>query len=124
MGTVAGDPFEKGRTAPGGERAFDVTVASVDGTAYVEVRGDLDAATCGQLRGRLMEIVSAGANTVVIDCARLAFMDSTGLGVLVETHKRLAERGSKKAISLRNASPSIRRLFSISGLDALIDVEP
>jgi anti-sigma B factor antagonist len=120
---VADDPFEERRARAGSRRPFAVHVASVDGTAFVEVRGDLDAATCDQLRGRLMEVVSAGTDAVVIDCARLAFIDSSGLGVLVETHKQLVERGATTPLTIRNASASVRALFGITGLDGLIDVE-
>ena len=55
----------------------------------LEIGGEIDVYTAPRLRERLIEMVDAGENQVVIDLGRVEFLDSTGLGVLVGAHRRL-----------------------------------
>jgi anti-sigma B factor antagonist len=57
------------------------------------VGGEVDVATAPQLRAKLVDLVQNGTGTVVVDLTPVAFMDSTGLGVLLAGHQRARARG-------------------------------
>ncbi|MFF8942137.1 STAS domain-containing protein [Streptomyces sp. NPDC014864] len=64
-----------------------------------------------------------GAPTLVVaDCSRLLFCDSSGIGAFVRLYQRLLPHGAV----LRVAAPpaSVRRAFSLTGLDGPIPVHP
>ena len=105
------------RTAP-----VDLGLTSeVDGTAAtVVVRGELDVYTAPQLRARLHDLVDAGISTVTLDLADLAFIDSSGLGVIVGTLKRLRERDGN--LVLRSPSRATAKVLDITGLSQILDV--
>jgi len=92
--------------------------------AVVSLEGELDLAAAPQLRECLVALVESGATDIVLDVARLDFIDSTGLSVLVMALNRThAVEGSTV---LRHPSPSIIRLLEITGLRAVfaVDGEP
>ncbi len=59
------------------------------------------------------------AGTVlVVDLTKTTFLSSGGLGLLVRTGKKLAERGG--GLALAHPQPSVARLLRAVGLDAVI----
>lgn len=84
----------------------------------IEVAGDLDMSSTPQLRDRLHELTQGGARVVVVDLAGVGFMDSSGLGALVVAYKSLRERDGWLGVA--GASPSVRRVFSITSVDRVI----
>ena len=49
----------------------------------------------------------------------MSFVDSSGLGVLVGTYKRLRDEGDG-SIRIVGAQPSVRKVFEITGLEAAL----
>jgi anti-anti-sigma factor len=72
------------------------------------------------LRRALDEALEASPHTVV-DFTELSFIDSSGLSVLVEAHKRARDRGG--VFVVRNPTPMLRRLLDITRLDSLLVLE-
>jgi anti-anti-sigma factor len=96
---------------------------AIDGpTAVVRVEGELDASTAALLDDALRRIAGADGATerVVIDSRGLAFIDSSGLSVLVAAHKRLKKDGSELVVAAPSAP--VRRLFDIAGLDRVLTI--
>jgi anti-anti-sigma factor len=79
----------------------------------VRLVGELDLYNAEEVRGTL-ETVSAGRpGRIVVDLSEIAFIDSTGLGVLVEARSKLPER---RTFLLASPQPETRRALEISGL--------
>jgi anti-sigma B factor antagonist len=60
--------------------------------------------------------------TVTLDCSRLEYISSAGLGVLLKTQKRLLASAGK--IRLAGVQPHLRDIFVYAGLDQLFEIEP
>jgi anti-sigma B factor antagonist len=90
------------------------------GCTVVEVRGDVDLATCAQLQESLQRLVDAGDRHLVVDLTGVGFMDSSGLGVLVTIFKALREGDGR--LGLAAAQPAVRRVLSITSVDRAIEV--
>jgi anti-sigma B factor antagonist len=67
-------------------------------------------------------VLSGGARNVVVNLGGVAFMDSSGLSVLVAGMKGAREAGGEMAIAC--ASEPILKIFAITGLDRLISIHP
>ncbi|MGE5287256.1 MAG: STAS domain-containing protein [Micromonosporaceae bacterium] len=99
-------------------------------TACVTVRGSCTVVILGgysdlSTRDQLRDVLNAaakGTSHLVVDMSRLGFMDSTGLGVLVDVHKRLSGRGGKLALAA--PQPIVAKVLAISGLDQVLDLYP
>lgn len=58
---------------------------------------DLDASYVGRVRPQIERLAEADED-VVLDLSKVQFIDSSGLGILVFLHKRLAAKGHKLKI--------------------------
>jgi len=64
--------------------------------------------------------VRQGANIVIIDLTKVDFMDSAGLGVLVQIHKRVHSSGGKFCLS--SISEKVKMLFELTSLDSVFEI--
>ncbi|HSZ69971.1 MAG TPA: STAS domain-containing protein [Solirubrobacteraceae bacterium] len=89
-----------------------------DGTLSIALVGELDLAGAGQLEACLEQAEREGRARLVIDLGGLAFIDSTGLRLLLQADARARERGCE--LLLRRGEPSVQRVFEVTGaLDVL-----
>ena len=90
---------------------FSLKFAREDDTDIVRVVGELDVATAPALRQALNDLIDHGNCTVRLDLARMTFIDSTGLSVLLGGLRRLREAGGE--LVLVNPSRSSFRVLEI-----------
>ena len=83
--------------------------------------GEVDPHTAPQLESALGELIDGGASTIRIDAEGLAFIDSSGLRVLVDAHRRLGSEST--VLVLAQVSPTFRRLLEVTGLDERVTIE-
>jgi anti-anti-sigma factor len=94
-------------------------VTTRDGThTRLAVGGEIDMATADQVAERLLAIAEGGEGHVEIDMSKVTFCDSTGLKVLLDAHRTLADAG--RALRLTRASPQVMRLLVLSGTQVLL----
>lgn len=67
--------------------------------AVLELTGELDAKTTPALKSKLDEILGKGVESLLIDCARLTYVASAGIGALNAALKTLKDKGGKMALS-------------------------
>ncbi len=99
---------------------FDFTVAEHEGSAEVHLVGDLDISTAPLLREGLLNLLGGQARHITLDMARLGFIDSTGLSVVVAAFNRARQDG--REVVLRNPRPPARKVLEISGLDTVMRI--
>jgi stage II sporulation protein AA (anti-sigma F factor antagonist) len=92
----------------------------VDSIVVVMVEGDVAVDTADTLRNALDQIEPD--QHVVVDCSGVAFMDSTGLEVLLVQSRRMRHSGGW--LHVRHASPQVLRIVEITGLGKLIEPRP
>ncbi|GAA2373916.1 hypothetical protein Cme02nite_02860 [Catellatospora methionotrophica] len=105
-----------------------MAVASVDvhgddpREAVVAVSGEIDLAVREDLLNTLHHAIHATAATaVVVDLSRVTFMDSTGLHVLLTSHK--SALGSGVGFSVVGATGLVHRLLAVTGMLGLLTGE-
>ena len=81
------------------------------------VQGDIDLFTAPQLRQSVHDLLARGCRRIVVDLRRVAFLDSTGLGVLVGALKRARDEDGD--LVLVGAQRPVRRVLSVTGLDKI-----
>jgi anti-sigma B factor antagonist len=99
---------------------LDLQVQHHDDRAVIQVSGEIDLATCPQLRNVLAELVDRGVRHLVIDLEQVSFLDSSGIGVLMGTLRRVRELDG----SLRLTAPSaqVRRVLELTGATMLLPI--
>ena len=94
-----------------------------------ETRGDLlvvrveeeriDAAAAVQFKDRMREISLEGQGRVVLDLARVAFIDSSGLGAVVAVRKAL---GAERPLELLGLTPTVQKVFRLTRMDSIFTI--
>jgi anti-anti-sigma factor len=72
----------------------------INGTkAVISIAGELDAKTTPTLRAKLDELLGQGIEGLLVDCTRLTYISSAGIGALNAALKSLKDRNGKMALS-------------------------
>lgn|GEM_PF-1526152 len=94
---------------------WSVTAGDVPGD--VIMAGEIDFSVAPRVRERLMECLEAGGPEIVLHLAGLDYIDSSGLALLIEARKHLAESG--RTIRIADISPQVRKIFNLTQLGEL-----
>jgi len=100
-------------------RTIDITVdtRTIGDWTVVDVEGEVDVFTAPKLRERIIGLLGDERQQLVINLERVAFMDSTGLGVLVGGLKRVKEH--EGTLALAGAQGTVLRVLNVTGLNAV-----
>ena len=101
---------------------IEVDEMRVGHRAVLTLSGELDIATAETVQLAVDRVVEAGAAEIWIDFSRVAFMDSTGLRVLLTAHRQLRTRSRSLAIVCPPGP--VRRVFTLAGLDQALAIYP
>jgi anti-sigma B factor antagonist len=85
-----------------------------DGRSVLALSGDLDLAAVPQLRDEAEGRIAAGCAALALDLSGITFLDSSGLGVLVELRTRTRSTGI--TFELVNVPSGPARIITIAGL--------
>ena len=89
-------------------------------TLVVRLVGELDEHSAEFVRRKLDTVFQDNNfNAVILDLSRMSFMDSTGIGVVIGRYKVLKKYGKK--LYVKNPSPTVDKIFKMSGLYEIID---
>ncbi len=97
---------------------FSVKAANEPGLHTVTVLGELDQGTAPELRAVLSEAVGGAPNGVLVDLSDCNFIDSTGLSLLVEAKRRLAD--DQRGFGVCCPDADVRRLLELTGIDEAV----
>ncbi|MBM7604499.1 stage II sporulation protein AA (anti-sigma F factor antagonist) [Metabacillus crassostreae] len=88
----------------------------------IRLSGELDHHAAEELRTKVTEVLAANQSKhIVLNLENLAFMDSSGLGVILGRYKQIKAMGGEMVVCA--ISPAVKRLFDMSGLFKIIRLE-
>ena len=88
-------------------------------TLTVLPQGELDHCVAESMRNTVdASVIQNGAKMIVFDMSDVAFMDSSGIGMLIGRYKFMKKRGGK--VRVRGMNPQVERIFKMSGLHQII----
>ena len=91
--------------------------------AELSLSGDLDMSATFRLEPTLDRLLEGGdVSELVLDLSEVAFVDSSGLGLLLTTYERSREAECPMAIV--RARPEIQRVFRLAGVDDVLPLSP
>ncbi len=96
-----------------------ITMETKRDVLVVRLQGELDHHTAEELRTKVDEVLrNPQIRHIVLSLADLAFMDSSGIGVILGRYKQVAARSGEMVVCSIN--PTIYRIFEMSGLFKVI----
>lgn len=92
-----------------------------DRTVVIATRGEIDLLTVSDIKRVIAdELADEAVKNLVVDLTDTVFIDSTGLGLLLGTQRRLRESGGQLAVV--NDNDAVAMTFAITGLDQVLDI--
>ncbi len=85
-------------------------------TIVIEFEGRLDTAKCLKIEAEVRDKTLGSSTPVVFDLGGVDFVCSSFLRLCIYACQQAGTHG----FQIRNSSPSIKRVFKIAGLDAML----
>ena len=92
------------------------------GVAVVAPVGRVDSTTSAALEQRLMALIAGGERRLVVDFARVDYISSAGLRVMLGLAKKTRDTGG--ALALCAMGDLVREVFGLAGFLPLFTIEP
>ncbi|MDI3341612.1 MAG: STAS domain-containing protein [Sphaerobacter sp.] len=90
--------------------------------AVVSVRGELDIATADEFREQLCRARREASPFLIVDLSELEFIDSSGLGVLVDLREQAQAHGGR--VVLVAPRRTVTKVLHLTGLDRCFAIYP
>ncbi len=84
----------------------------------LSIEGRIDTITAPDLEKEIQAV--SGAESLVIDCAKMDYISSAGLRVLLGGHKAFAPKGG---MTVTNVNDSVREIFEVTGFQEILNIK-
>jgi anti-anti-sigma factor len=95
---------------------MDVSVSHEQ--AVITLSGELDLSNVDILQTRLQPVLKMRPSVVVFDLGHLRFLDSSGIGLLLEVANQVG------TVRLRQPSEIVRQIVKYTGLSEVLPIDP
>ena len=89
-------------------------------TVQARLSGEIDHHSAAQMREKIDEsVIQSGAKTLVLDFSLVTFMDSSGIGILLNRYKQMQRSGG--SVAIYGVGVQINRILNLGGIWNLIN---
>ena len=89
-------------------------------TLTLDIEGRIDTTTAPALEGKLKRSVTSDVKNLVLDFAKVEYISSAGLRVLLAAQKVMKKQGS---MVVRNVNEAIMEVFEVTGFADILTIE-
>ena len=97
------------------------SIEQLEDKFLVTLEGELDTAAAVEVEQQLQPLYKTDGRDVIIECANLEYIASSGLRILISILKGAKAGGSK--VVLKNLNEDIQSVFKLTGFISLFDIE-
>ncbi len=99
---------------------FNVSTSHENGISIIALDGFVDAHTAPQFEAAIQTELDAGHVRIVVDCAKLTYISSAGLGVFMSFVEEVRDQNGD--IKICGLAPKVRHTFEILGFPDLFEM--
>lgn len=92
----------------------------IEEITVVTPAGSLDVAVQADFKDKLVGIIDAGSDDIVLDLSQVVFIDSSCLGTLVALTKKIREKEGD--LKMTHLNEDVRSIFQITRLDKIFEI--
>lgn len=92
------------------------------GRPVVRIGGEVDLHSSPAVRDALLKLIEDRPERLIVDLADVSYMDSSGVGTLVELKRRVERAGGKMVLS--GLQQRVLSVFEITRLDRFFVIKP
>ncbi len=99
---------------------FAISTAHNNGISIIALEGFVDAHTAPNFEAAIQTELEAGHVRIVVDCSKLNYISSAGLGVFMSFIEEVREQNGD--IKISGLAPKVRHTFEILGFHDLFEM--
>jgi anti-sigma B factor antagonist len=99
---------------------FAIQTSVEDGLSIIVLEGFVDAHTAPQFENAIQKEIEAGRNRIVVNCEKLNYISSAGLGVFMSFIEEVREQGGD--IKICGLTPKVKHTFEILGFQDIFEM--
>ncbi len=101
---------------------FALQTSTNNGLSVISVEGFLDAHTAPEFESAIQSEIDAGRTLIIVDCEKLTYISSAGLGVFMGFIEEVREQDGD--IKICGLTPKVRQVFEMLGFESVYDLCP
>ena len=94
-------------------------VEEIDNKRIIHLDGEIDMDVTDKARNTILPLIEAG-HEVQINLSKVDYMDSSGISVLIESHQKATEVGTK--VILKDISKSVLKVIMMAKLEQILNL--
>ena len=95
-------------------------ITEEDNISTIFLDGEIDMDKTDEVKGAIFPVIDSGKN-VALNLSNVQYMDSSGISVLIESHQKALEKGTKLVI--KDVSKSVLKVIMIAKLEQILNLE-
>jgi anti-sigma B factor antagonist len=99
---------------------FAIQTSLENDLSIVALEGFVDAHTAPQFENAIQKAVDSGSVRIVVDCEKLNYISSAGLGVFMSFIEEVRDRGGD--IKICGLTPKVKHTFEILGFQDIFEM--
>lgn len=99
---------------------FALQISQQDELSVIRLEGFVDAHTAPQFERAVQSELEAGHTRIIVDCTKLNYISSAGLGVFMSFIEEIRESGGD--IKICGLVPKVKHTFEILGFQDIFDM--
>lgn len=88
--------------------------------AVYHIAEEININSCPKIKKAILKLISKKISKIIIDFSEVTYIDSSGIGMLIEILKAMELYGG--TLQLANLSPRLKNIFEIKKLDKLFTI--
>ncbi len=100
---------------------MEVKILEQNDEKVVVIEGRVDTVTVPELEMKDSPIWSVPGITLVFDCEKMEYISSSGLRIILSTHKQVTAKGGK--FILRNLTREVRSVIDLTGFSRILTIQ-
>ena len=99
---------------------MEISKRSEENVEIIDLKGEIDISVSNRIREAIRPLIDQRKERLLINLEGVTYIDSSGLGVLVESLQEMKKYGGR--IKLVKLNPDIRKVFEVTRLDTFFEI--
>ena len=95
-------------------------ITEEDNISTIFLDGEIDMDKTDEVKGAIFPVIDSGKN-VALNLSNVQYTDSSGISVLIESHQKALEKGTKLVI--KDVSKSVLKVIMMAKLEQILNLE-
>jgi len=95
-------------------------ITEEDNISTIFLDGEIDMDKTDEVKGAIFPVIDSGKN-VALNLSNVQYMDSSGISVLIESHQKALEKGTK--LIIKDVSKSVLKVIMMAKLEQILNLE-